>query len=77
MWNQGEERQITRRGRKAERKPDQTYILSASWLGRLSVAQVSFFAQGNLQYRDLPGGPLVRTLCFHCSGERFDPSSGN
>ena len=22
-------------------------------------------------------GPVVRTLCFHCRGHRFDPWSGN
>ena len=26
---------------------------------------------------DLPGGPVVRTLCFHCREHRFDPWSGN
>ena len=26
---------------------------------------------------DLPGGPLVRTQCFHYKGHRFDPWSGN
>ena len=25
----------------------------------------------------LPGGTVVRTLCFHCQGPRFDPWSGN
>ena len=28
-------------------------------------------------YGDFPGGPVVRTLCFHCRGHRFDPWSGN
>ena len=26
---------------------------------------------------DFPGGPVVRTLPFHCRGRRFDPGSGN
>ena len=26
---------------------------------------------------DLPGGPEVKTLCFHCKRSRFDPSLGN
>ena len=26
---------------------------------------------------DFPGGPVVKTLCFHCRGRRFDPWSGN
>ena len=24
---------------------------------------------------NLPGGPAVKTLCFHCSGHKFDPWS--
>ena len=27
--------------------------------------------------RDFSGGPVVRTLCFHCRGHRFDPWSQN
>ena len=27
--------------------------------------------------RDFPGCPVVRALCVHCRGCRFDPSSGN
>ena len=27
--------------------------------------------------RDLPGGPGVKTLCFHCKGHRFDLSLGH
>ena len=26
---------------------------------------------------DFPGGPVVKTLCFHCRGCGFDPCSGN
>ena len=26
---------------------------------------------------EFPGGPVVKTLRFHCRGPRFDPSSGN
>ena len=26
---------------------------------------------------EFPGGPVVRTPCFHCRGHRFDPWSGN
>ena len=26
---------------------------------------------------DFPGGPVVKTPCFHCRGHRFDPWSGN
>ena len=28
-------------------------------------------------FREFPGSPVVRTLCFHCRGHRFDPWSGN
>ena len=27
--------------------------------------------------RDFPGGPVVKTLRFHCTGYSFDPWSGN
>ena len=27
--------------------------------------------------RDVPGGPVVKTPCFHCRGHGFDPWSGN
>ena len=27
--------------------------------------------------RDFSGGPVVKTLRFHCRGHRFDPWSGN
>ena len=28
-------------------------------------------------YWEFPGGPMVRTQCFHCCGPGFDPWSGN
>ena len=28
-------------------------------------------------FGEFPGGPLVRTLCFHCQGPRFNPWLGN
>ena len=28
-------------------------------------------------HRGFPGGPVVKTLPFHCGGPRFDPWSGN
>ena len=31
-------------------------------------------AEGGL--RDFPGGPVVKTLCFHHQGHRFDPRLG-
>ena len=30
-----------------------------------------------IQSRDLPGGPVVKNLHFHCREHRFDPWSGN
>ena len=27
--------------------------------------------------RIFPGGPMVRTPCFHCQGHRFNPLWGN
>ena len=27
--------------------------------------------------RDFPGGPVIKTLFFHCRGQGFDPWSGN
>ena len=29
------------------------------------------------QLAELPGGPVVKTPCFHCRGHRFNPWSGN
>ena len=31
----------------------------------------------NEKERDFPGGSVVRTLCFHCTGHGFDPCLGN
>ena len=28
-------------------------------------------------FRDSPGSPVVKTLCLHCKGHRFDPWLGN
>ena len=38
--------------------------------------EVDSFAQGCLP-RDFPGGPVVRTPCFHCRGHGFHPWSGS
>ena len=54
MWNQGGEPQTTRRGRKAERKPDQMYTLC--FLDRKAqCCSGVLFSQVNLQCRDFPG----------------------
>ena len=29
------------------------------------------------EIRDFPGGPVVKTVSFHCRGHRLDPLSGN
>ena len=38
-----------------------------------SIHLPSFRIMGN---RDFPGGPVVKTLCFHCGGHHF-PWLGN
>ena len=35
------------------------------------------FRSKNEPFRDFPGGPVVKTLCFHCREYRFDPWPGN
>ena len=30
----------------------------------------------NLPKWDFPGGPVVKTPCFHCRGHRFGPGGG-
>ena len=32
--------------------------------------------EAEMQLRDFPGGPVVKTLHFHCRGCGFDPWSG-
>ena len=31
----------------------------------------------NKYNRDFSGGPVIKTLCFHCRGDGFNPWSGN
>ena len=31
----------------------------------------------NTKAQELPGGPVVRSLLFHCRGQRFNPWSRN
>ena len=75
MWNQGEEPQSTRRGRKAERKPDQTYTTSASWTGSLRCSGV-LFPQVNLQYRDVPVVPWLGLRASTAVGKGLIPRQG-
>ena len=35
-----------------------------------SIHLPSFRIMGN---RGVPGGPVVKTLCFHCGGNQFSP----
>lgn len=30
-----------------------------------------------VRVRDFPSGPVIKTLCLHCRGNRFEPWSGN
>ena len=30
-------------------------------------------ASENLSERDSRGGPVIKTLCFHCRGQEFNP----
>ena len=41
---------------------------------KTSTLQLQAF---KVQSRDFPGGPVVKTLRFHCRGHGFDPWSGN
>ena len=38
---------------------------------------MSSILQFKKQNREFPGGPVVKTLHFHCKGHRFDPWLGN
>ena len=35
------------------------------------------FQQLKKNFWDFPGGPVVKTLRFHCQGREFDPWSGS
>ena len=43
-------------------------------VGRFFLVQQT---DDNNCYGDFPGGPVVKTLGFHCRGHEFDPWSGN
>ena len=43
----------------------------STWLGFVPSCLVKHLS------RDFPGGPVVKTLCFHRRGCGFDPWSGN
>ena len=38
--------------------------------------QVNTFLKKKKVFQELPYDPVVKTLCFHCRGLRFNPSSG-
>ena len=46
-----------------------------SKLGHMAMSQ--YAAIKNYTHGDFPGGPVVRTLRFHCQGPACDPWSGN
>ena len=43
----------------------------------INVISCIFRAFRNAGFGDFPGGPVVKTLCFHCKGHGFDPRLGN
>ena len=44
---------------------------------RCSTSVVIRKMQIKTTMRDFPGGPVVKTPCFHCRGHEFNPWSGN
>ena len=48
---------------------------------RIVLHQKYQWYQGNANKnqlgRDFPGGPVVKALCFHCRGHRYDSWLGN
>ena len=46
-------------------------------LSDLSVSKTQTYSIKNPVVREFPGGPVVRTLRFHCRGPGFDPWSEN
>ena len=39
--------------------------------------QTAHISNKKKKFRDFPGGPAVRTPCFHYRGQRFNPWLGN
>ena len=39
------------------------------------VTIISYQVKANQNHseRDFPGGPVIKTLCFHCRGQEFNP----
>ena len=52
-------------------------VVAGSWEGSGSPREVVCFRILKSLCGEFPGIPVVRTLCFHCSGPRFNPWSGN
>ena len=42
----------------------------------LAQEKTIWSARLKIKIRDFPGGPMVKILCFHCRGHRFNPWSG-
>ena len=54
-----------------------TAVTFAEWLVRVRGAVKPAPIRYLKLSRDFPGGPVAKTLGFHCRGPRFDPWSGN
>ena len=39
--------------------------------------KIEYICCSKVQWRELPGGPVVRTPCLHCTGLGFNPWSGS
>ena len=53
-------------------------ITKKTWVTyTFSKLKFSALSKGLDKGKEFPGGPVVRSLWFHCRGHRFDPWSGN
>ena len=58
-----------------KRSKCETFAISANILRRKNIVYlISFLKKCDWE---LPGGPVVRTLSFHCQGLGFNPWLGN
>ena len=55
-----------------------TRLTGVKWLDYRRGGQLEAVVQSSLENEEeIPGGPVVRTLRFHCRGDGFDPWLGN
>ena len=47
------------------------------WAKNKRPSKLHSFDAQKIKNRDSPGGPVVKTPCFHCRGHGFDPWLGN